>query len=397
MGIERLKPQVAKIIPYNMRMLMTNAYRLLALPLAATLALAAFGAVSPAVAFADDEGPDITTAEPSELQQRVEESAAAYNKAVDEVEDLQKRIDENGDRIKEIEAQLPEQQRKTAAACISMYKLSENSTGVTDVLMGAQSLDELISALDYLESLANSNLEQIAKLQDMQSDLSDTQAQLLAEKAQAEKAVAKAEAALAEATAAREEAAAAAAAAVTQAEMDAMREVVAEEAAAEALADAEEQGMSEEEAQAQAEAAAAKAASAVDENAVANGDVDWSMDKKAFVAEWSERIDNYLDGSPMEGQGSNFASAAWDYGVDPRWSPAIATTESTKGQYTFAEHNAWGWGSASWGSWEEAIDDHVKGLADGYGSTITQEGAEKYCPPNADHWYNTTLSEMNHI
>ena len=42
MGIERLKPQVAKIIPYNMRMLMTNAYRLLALPLAATLALAAF-------------------------------------------------------------------------------------------------------------------------------------------------------------------------------------------------------------------------------------------------------------------------------------------------------------------------------------------------------------------
>ena len=99
----------------------------------------------------------------------------------------------------------------------------------------------------------------------------------------------------------------------------------------------------------------------------------------------------------MAGQGSNFAAAAWDYGVDPRWSPAIANTESTKGQYTFADHNAWGWGSSSWDNWEDAINDHVKGLADGYGSTITQEGAERYCPPNADEWYDNTLGEMNRI
>ena len=99
----------------------------------------------------------------------------------------------------------------------------------------------------------------------------------------------------------------------------------------------------------------------------------------------------------MAGQGTTFASAAWSYGVDPRWSPAIACVESTKGANCFASHNAWGWGSSSWGSWEEAIDAHVGGLARGYGYTITMEAAQKYCPPNAETWYNRTVEEMNKI
>ncbi len=31
------------------------------------------------------------------------------------------------------------------------------------------------------------------------------------------------------------------------------------------------------------------------------------------------RIDSYLAGSPLSGQGATFAAAAWDYGVDPRF------------------------------------------------------------------------------
>ncbi|MDR2721668.1 MAG: hypothetical protein LBB35_02215, partial [Coriobacteriaceae bacterium] len=131
--------------------------------------------------------------------------------------------------------------------------------------------------------------------------------------------------------------------------------------------------------------------------APSTGGVDWSVDKATFVNTWTKRIDAYLAGSPMAGQGRTFAEAAWNYGVDPRFSPAISNTESTKGRYCFLPHNAWGWGSVSWGSWEEAINAHVRGLANGYGGAISIAGAKKYCPPNWEHWYNSTLNEMNKI
>ena len=88
---------------------------------------------------------------------------------------------------------------------------------------------------------------------------------------------------------------------------------------------------------------------------------------------------------------------AWDYGVDPRWSPAISCIESSKGEACFLPCNAWGWGSESWGSWEEAIYDHVQGLARGYGYTVTPEAAEVYCPPNHERWYEVTVAEMAKI
>ncbi len=126
--------------------------------------------------------------------------------------------------------------------------------------------------------------------------------------------------------------------------------------------------------------------------------VDWTVGKEAFISEWSERIDAYLYGSPLYGYGAIFAEAAWEYGVDPRFSPAIANTESTKGRYCFASYNAWGWMSGlSWNSWEEAIWDHVAGLADGYGYTISEWAAAKYCPPTWEDWYSQTLYQMTLI
>ena len=78
------------------------------------------------------------------------------------------------------------------------------------------------------------------------------------------------------------------------------------------------------------------------------GDVDFSVGEEAFVAEWTSRIDNYLAGSPLAGHGETFAQAAWENGIDPRWSPAISNTESTKGRVCFKSHNAWGWDQSSW-------------------------------------------------
>ena len=125
--------------------------------------------------------------------------------------------------------------------------------------------------------------------------------------------------------------------------------------------------------------------------------VDWSIGKDAFIAEWTARIDNYLAGSPLEGYGAVFAEAAWDNGVDPRWSPAISNTESGKGSVCFRSYNAWGWGNVSWYDWESAIRDHVEGLAAGYGYSITMEAAQSYCPPTWSEWYSKTLEQMSLI
>ena len=127
------------------------------------------------------------------------------------------------------------------------------------------------------------------------------------------------------------------------------------------------------------------------------GGVDWNVDRETFINTWSARIDAYLAGSPLAGQGRTFAEAAWEYGVDPRFSPAISMIESTQGRYCFLPHNAWGWGSSSWSSWEEAIWDHVAGLAIGYGGQLTYAGAHKYCPPNADFWYAGVKANMERI
>ena len=125
--------------------------------------------------------------------------------------------------------------------------------------------------------------------------------------------------------------------------------------------------------------------------------IDFSVGEEAFVEEWTERIDTYLAGSNLAGHGCDFAQAAWDYGVDPRWSPTISNTESGKGSNCFLPYNAWGWGTSIWFNWTDAIYGHVKGLSDGYGYSITYSAAASYCPPNTDNWYKNTLGEMEKI
>ena len=123
--------------------------------------------------------------------------------------------------------------------------------------------------------------------------------------------------------------------------------------------------------------------------------VDWSVGRQVFVEEWTARIDSYLSGSALAGYGYAFAEAAWDNGVDPRWSPAISATESGRGSVCFLPCNAWGWGESSWGDWDSAIRAHVAGLASGYGYSITYSAASAYCPPNTDFWYSNTFDQMS--
>lgn len=336
----------------------------------------------------------ITDAIPSEFQQQVEETAAAYTEAVEERQAVEQQIADCQARIGELEVQLPAAQDRAAEAIKSQYKYQQGTSELIELLFSADGFEQFLATLQYFDSVERHNTNQIDELLALQNQLAEEQGALDAALAEAQAKEDAAEAALEEAKAARAEA-------QRRAEEEARRR--AEEAARQAAAAAASQD------QATAGETTADGGESIGSEAPTDENwetpdagyeepeepvVDWMSDRDIFINEWGARIDAYLGGSPLGGYGSTFAAAAWDYGVDPRFSPAIAFAESSLGAYCFLPHNAWGWGSVSWGSWEEAIYAHVAGLARGYGYTVTYEGALKYCPPNADHWYSTVSSQM---
>ncbi|MBM6675535.1 hypothetical protein H6A07_02085 [Olsenella uli] len=259
--------------------------------------------------------------------------------------------------------------------------MQQSSGGLVELLLASDDFYDLLSTVQYLDVIQSSSTDALDELVALEGELEMTRASLSSQMEEAEEQQAEAEAALEAANAARAE---------LQAQIAAQEAAEAAERQAALEAAQKDQGNSfttESGNQAPVEVPSSPNA----------GSVDWNMDRESFISSWASRIDAYLAGSPLAGQGRTFAEAAWEYGVDPRFSPAISMVESTQGRYCFLPHNAWGWGSSSWGSWEEAIWDHVAGLAAGYGGQLTYAGALKYCPPNADHWYTSVLANMQRI
>ncbi|MDP9859696.1 peptidoglycan hydrolase CwlO-like protein [Olsenella profusa DSM 13989] len=338
-----------------------------------------------------------------DLQQKVEDSNTAYNDATDKVSQIQQKIDDNQQKIDDLERQLPDAQSAAAQSVRAQYKLQEGSAGIFELLLSSESLGDLIENIEYMNAISDYNSEQIKGLVSMAKDLQDTKSDLDGQKAEAEQRQQEAKAALDDAVNAREN---------MQRQMEEQqRQEEADEAAA--LADAasnSDSSFSTESGNTATVDTPSNDSSNTTTDTTTPSDspstkgnpgnadqVSWSSDKTTFVAQWSGRIDRYLAGSPLAGHGATFASAAWDSGVDPRLSPAISAVESSKGAVCFKPHNAWGWGSSSWGDWDTAITAHVSGLAKGYGSALTMSMAKKYCPPNANFWYSSVAANMQQI
>ena len=378
-----------------------------------------------------------------EFQQEVERTAVEYDEAQAALAQAEAAIQENTVRIDELAVEIPLQQNRGSTAARELYKLRQQGSGLLQMLLGSDTFYDFLVNLEYLNRVSDAHIQELKKLSDMKDELETRQVALEKAHSDAAKQANKAEEALKaaqearleaqrraqeeaqrQAEAAAAEAAAQAAAAEEEARAAAERESAAEEsqaAASEEAAEPDEEENSDNETVSseseQKPAEAEEEEKAPEQEAVpeekpeepeapiqtepleqpSDDGADWTADQTAFINEWSTRIDAYLAGSALAGQGTTFAKAAWDYGVDPRWSPAIAFTESTLGANCFMPYNAWGWGSASWSSWEEAIPAHVSGLARGYGYTISIENAQKYCPPNWEAWYNRTLEQMNMI
>lgn len=341
--------------------------------LAATMALAPL----PLVAQAEEIDTNPT---PDALQQQVERTAEAYDVAVNAAQEADEALQENQRQIEGLEEEIPVQQAKSDASARQLYKFQQQSANVIDMLLSAEDFFGFLNNLDYMNRITATNVQEITKLNELKAQLEAEKTALEQVKHEADSRAVEAERALTAAQEARLEA--------QRQAQEAARQAAEADAAARAAA--KPAASNESAAQTMNEAA---------ENATAtvNDRADWSADEATFISSWSSRIDAYLEGSPLAGQGRTFAQAAWNYGVDPRWSPAIAYTESSLGELCFLPHNAWGWGSSSWDTWEEAIDAHVRGLARGYGYTISMEAAQKYCPPTAQSWYDRTLAQMNQI
>ena len=322
-------------------------------------------------------------------------------------------------RLDFIAARLPEQQQRGERAARNLYKNQKSSYGMVEMLLSSQSFDDFVRQADYLRAATESNLHEIQLAHSLREESETRQAALEASREEASARLEAARETLEEAQAKRiEKAAVGIASAIgiagsmggkqslsigptREEESGASKGSAGSEGAKEdpkAVFDPVDSGKSATKSEPKVEAT-------TDTSALDDG-ADWSMSKEEFVAQWAPRLNAYLEGSALAGQGENFAKCAWKYCIDPRWSAAISNTESSKGAICIRPHNAWGWGAADsdpynlaseWGSWEEAIDAHARGLAEGYGYTISMSAALTYCPYNWQSWYNNTLAEMAQI
>ena len=290
-------------------------------------------------------------------------------------------------RVDVLEAVRPAQQELSDKAARSLYKNQRNKYNIADLMLSAQTLDEFVRQAKYYDSITRSNLAELDRLKELDESAASAKEGIESTLAQADEAAAAAEEAL---TAAQKERADKAAEGIAKSQAQAA--VLGGAVSVGKDGNGNSQGNF-------------KMAATDDDSALDDG-ANWYSTREEFIAEWAPRIDAYFEGSPLYGQGANFAKSAWKYCIDPRWSAAISNTESSKARVCIRKHNAWGWGAADsdpynlaaeWDTWEEAIDAHARGLANGYGYTISIKGAKKYCPYTWQSWYNRTLSEMAKI
>ncbi|NLZ24608.1 hypothetical protein GX888_02610 [Candidatus Dojkabacteria bacterium] len=109
--------------------------------------------------------------------------------------------------------------------------------------------------------------------------------------------------------------------------------------------------------------------------------------------EYQNKVANVKDfleerNSPLAQYASEFVDAAEYYNIDYRLLPAISIVESSGGRNNFRRHNAWGWGTRHFKTWEEGIWSVSEGLANYYASGLNTPSriATRYCPANATNW-----------
>lgn len=338
----------------------------------------------------------------AELQQKaddaeaiVREKVATYNDALAKVQDLDARVQKSQADIDDIAGHLPQMRSRAARSLRKLYKMDQDSTGLVGLLLCSEDFESLVANLRYMDGVTRYNTQQVQELVNAQDQLETAKATLEVQRQQAEDESDAANQALADAQQA---------AADLQAAADAAR--AAEQAANAAVAGGAVGAKSPQAAIAATNAAARQAGVELssDEEPTAAYNVSDETAKVAFVQKWAPRIDAYLAGRPLAGQGAVFAEAAWQNCIDPRWSAATSVIESGGGAACFAPYNAYGWlGRGGFGSWEEGVREHAAYLRSTYGSSFTPTAAAIYllgdpgATAEANDYYLQVVAEIARI
>ena len=317
-----------------------------------------------------------TAEEYNDASERATAARAAAEAAREEVARLEAQISESQATLDRVGSQLDGQKKRSADAMRAQYRMEAEGFNLTELIFSSSSLSEFLSNLTYLDHFQELNTAEIKKYTAMKEEYENALATQQTAKvdADAQKAIAEEE----EATAVEQEA----------------RAEQAMESAKEARVKAQEE----------AEAEIERRAKELEKVGAIDNNVNWRVTRDQFVEEWTKRIDAYFAGSPMAGCGQACAEAAWDFGVDPRWSPAISTLESGKGRAVpyNTSNNAWGWFAnapayRTFPPFADGCRAHVEYLGKFYGYTVTLDHARTYCPPNAEKWYSMVVEEMRTI
>ena len=373
---------------------------------ASSLALAlTLGMVGAAPAFGDQNADDQAASSVASF----EEASKAYLEAEQELQTIEQKIADNEVRQAELEERLPAQRQRTAASVKAMYLFQQSSSGLLDLVLSSEDFNDFITTVRYIDAIQQRNTAEINALVNLETELVNTQAELSTQRDAATKKRDEADSAMAEASSALRDARAAQRILQDAGDLAALQAAAAQEspAAAESANPSSEQSEQQENGSQPSSSASQEHETPAQEQTPAPEQPSTPAPQPSTPSpsssgtsteEWAARIDAYLEGTELAGHGADFAAAAEQYGVDPRISPAISRIESGSGEVCFKPHNAWGWGTASWDNWTSAIYGHVSGFSQGYGSTLTLDGAQWYAGTNMyGEWYNLVQDQMSQI
>ncbi|MDR0888839.1 MAG: hypothetical protein LBM21_02960, partial [Coriobacteriales bacterium] len=315
-------------------------------------------------AFADDPGAQgapqtVSQAQVDTLERNLRSASESYNVSLAKLQATKNRISDAQTELAKLQDQMSAEKTEYANAMRKIYTLRYDNGDFLSVFLGAESLSSSIAKQLYMDRLMSLYASKIDGWSQYQDELNANQ-----------EIVDQADASIADA-AQKVNSAYARTVDAYNAYAQAVNTKAAQDTAA-AIALAASGATSPKEAQnaTDTDSDVAPVEGGIESMAPQYpGAINWDVGKQAFVAEWSARINAYLEGSPLAGKGQVFAEAAWENGVDPRWSPAISNTESSKALYCFRQNNAWGWGQTDWPDMDTAIRAHIQALADNYGYT----------------------------
>lgn len=133
----------------------------------------------PVAAFAEDT--DLES-----LQNAAIAAGEQYDQAQQELDSLQQQIDDNEARIEEIEDKLPELKANASNAIATSYKIHQDQNSLLALLLSADTFNDFITQLAYLNHIVGNATNDINDLVAAQQELTQKQTELSQQKADEE-------------------------------------------------------------------------------------------------------------------------------------------------------------------------------------------------------------------